>query len=499
MTGLDVKSAGIALVLLFALGIGPTARSATNSNGFATAPTITVKKISGTVYLRAPDSTTFAALSGRQRVPVGTEVEASNGKISITASSGQRGDFYQGRFVILVPSGQPNVIELDLSGSSFKNCSKATRRLAAHAPPRRRLWGHAKGRFVTHGRYSITSVRGTTWLTTDGCDGTNARVTQGTIGVTDLLQNRNVVVRKGKTYFSKAPTEYAVPTESSEPSSIVSGPDGNLWFTETAAGKIGRSTPHGDIIEFVVPASDQTDLETGSPEFIIAGPDRNLWFSDPASHSIDRITTAGKITTFAVSGAPHGLTVGSDGNLWFTEDNAKLGRITPTGEITEIQLSLESPSDNSRITTGGGGNLWFVEPDANKIGRVTTSGDLTEFDIPTEDSTPTGITRGSDGNVWFTELTGGKVARITPAGAITEFPLPGGDEAGPDQIAPGPDNNLWVTDGAGSRIVRVSPSGRIVEVPTPSDQSSPSGITAGPGRTIWFTESEGNNIACARC
>ena len=498
MGGWGPRSASAAFVMLVLLGIGATARSAPDARRVPAAPTITIKKISGAVFVRAPDSTTFASFSGSRRVAVGTEIEASNGRISMTASSGQHGDFYQGRFVILVSPSQPNVIELDLSGGSFKDCRQSRALTSTQdPPPRRRLWGHAKGKFLTRGRYSVTSVRGTTWLTSDSCGGTVARVTTGTISVADLLRSKQVLLRRGRSYLSKAPTEYAVPTDGSDPTSIVTGPDGNLWFTESV-GNIGRSTPRGSIIDFPVPASDQSEDGTSAPEVIVAGPDRNLWFTDPNSHSVDRITTSGNITTFEVSGTPHGLTVGPDNNLWFTEDNGMLGRITTAGAITEIPLALEVPSDNNRLTTGADGNLWFIEPEANKIGRVSLRGDLAEFDIPTPDSSPAGITRGPDGNVWFTELTGGRVGRITRSGTITEFLLPG-EETGPDQITTGPDNNLWVTDSGASRIVRITPAGRIVAVPTPTDQSAPTGITAGPRSTIWFTESEGYSIGCARC
>jgi hypothetical protein len=38
-------------------------------------------------------------------------------------------------------------------------------------------------------------------------------------------------------------TEFSVPTAASNPSGITAGPDGNLWFTEFNANKIGRITP----------------------------------------------------------------------------------------------------------------------------------------------------------------------------------------------------------------------------------------------------------------
>ena len=50
-------------------------------------------------------------------------------------------------------------------------------------------------------------------------------------------------------------TEYPVPTPNSVPTEITSGPDGNLWFTERNAGKIGRITTAGVITEFSPPPS----------------------------------------------------------------------------------------------------------------------------------------------------------------------------------------------------------------------------------------------------
>jgi streptogramin lyase len=47
----------------------------------------------------------------------------------------------------------------------------------------------------------------------------------------------------------------------------------------------------------------------------------------------------GSITEFSLpfGSAPFGITAGPDGNLWFTE-SGKIGRITPSGTITEFSL-----------------------------------------------------------------------------------------------------------------------------------------------------------------
>ena len=77
-------------------------------------------------------------------------------------------------------------------------------------------------------------------------------------------------------------SEFPVPTSQSQPSGIVSGPDGNLWFTEYLTNKVGRITPSGSIYDFpVVPVARQ-------PVSIIVGPDANLWLTALNSTSIMR-------------------------------------------------------------------------------------------------------------------------------------------------------------------------------------------------------------------
>src|SRR5262249_10188158 len=122
---------------------------------------------------------------------------------------------------------------------------------------------------------------------------------------------------------------------------------------------------------------------------------------------------------------------------------------------------------------------------SNKIGRITPSGMITEFPIPTADSGPTGIALGRDGNIWFAELHNPVIGRITPAGTITEFPLSAA--ARPFGLAAGTDGNLWFTDRQG-RIGRVSVNGTAVEIPLPAGVSSPTLIAVGPDGNLWFTD-----------
>src|SRR5205823_6307125 len=108
------------------------------------------------------------------------------------------------------------VTDIVLRGGDFSSCGPRgghARRSAvgsARAPRViRRLWGSdPHGRFRTHGRNSIATVRGTSWVTTDRCDGTHTRGTSGSVSVRDLVSKKTVLVRAGHSYLARASTVF---------------------------------------------------------------------------------------------------------------------------------------------------------------------------------------------------------------------------------------------------------------------------------------------------
>ncbi len=290
-------------------------------------------------------------------------------------------------------------------------------------------------------------------------------------------------------------TEFPIPSGFGS-KAITTGPDGNLWFAEYT--KVGRVTPSGVITLYDTPTFSAFNFG------IAAGPDGNLWFTEQAG-IIGRITPTGEITEFPLPGiwlppVPGAIAAGPDGNLWFTEvavvDTGavgRIGRITTAGGITEFPVTATNPSGSavalSGIAAGPDGNLWFTKTGQNKIGRITTGGVATEFPIPTAGSEPSLITAGPDGNLWFTEAT--QIGRITTGGVVTEFPIPSviasGFTMGPSGITVGPDGNIWFTEFLNSTVGRITPSGVMTEFPLPSWRA-PSGIAAGSDGNLWLTE-----------
>src|SRR2546427_643902 len=209
--------------------------------------------------------------------------------------------------------------------------------------------------------------------------------------------------------------EYKVPTGLngvSYPMSITTGPDGNLWYTDSDGVQVVRVTTSGVFTVYPMPAKTPSD----KPDSITTGPDGNLWFTTGPGNSIDKLTTAGTLTEYPLpnlQSGPDGITVGPDGNLWITEfDGDMIAKVTTGGVFTEYPIPTPNTAPSS-ITTGPDSNLWFTttnhvvtpsNPLVGRIGKVSTNGVITEYVLPNPQSVAGDITAGPDGNLWFTEV-----------------------------------------------------------------------------------------------
>src|SRR5581483_8338356 len=232
-------------------------------------------------------------------------------------------------------------------------------------------------------------------------------------------------------------------------SAIITGPDGNLWFSECTGNKIGRITTAGVLTEFTVPSSvlvptAPSNIMTSFASGLTIGPDNNLWFVENRTDKIARITTSGAITEFPLAphSAPYWITTGSDGNLWVTE----------IGEAGRSSM----------------------------IARVTTAGAVTEYAIPAGTNFPLEITSAPDKNLWFT-LASGSVARLElpvsgAAPVITTSAVP--ESARPFEIAFAP---------ASAPASRTTPQQSSEAKPQPAAPLPPPGRrrAVGPSRTLW--------------
>jgi virginiamycin B lyase len=155
---------------------------------------------------------------------------------------------------------------------------------------------------------------------------------------------------------------------------FVAGPDGKVWFgidkrpphsspdTERGLTGIGRITVGGRITEFSHCLRPMPWYS--APDSLITGPDGNVWFATQPSGedsnpmrssipSIGRVTPAGRITEFRLGlherSEPEALTA-SGGSIWFIDrETDSIGRIRPPHRPPNTFLVLSARRLGGRI------------------------------------------------------------------------------------------------------------------------------------------------------
>ncbi len=301
--------------------------------------------------------------------------------------------------------------------------------------------------------------------------------------------------------------EFSLPGTAAKPAGLALGPDGNIWFTDSANLKVGRMTPTGSVVEYSV---------SDPPDTITAGPDGNLWFTEHGhpSGGIDQIgkmdTTGSHLDEFDVSadalstdpgntlGGGGMIITGPDQNLWFTESvPGKIARMTTAGVRTAYQVRAFYPQG---LAVGPDRNIWYALVDGSAIGWLTATGtNNTEVSLPNTADDPLYLALAADNTFWLTESTSNVVTHYVPAtGKITQYPIPtSGSFPGP--IILGPDGNMWSVGFISNNVIRISTAGVITEFPLPTATSQPTWIAKGSdisgGGTLWISERASGKIA----
>ncbi|MDQ2810091.1 MAG: S-layer homology domain-containing protein [Chloroflexota bacterium] len=291
-------------------------------------------------------------------------------------------------------------------------------------------------------------------------------------------------------------TLFPLPIADSYPDAIVTGADGNLWFTEQR-GYIGRITATGELTEFLVAEGQNLDD-------ITAGPDNALWFTHPLGGKIGRISLTGTITETAIPenyAAPIQIVRGSDGNFWFSDYTGNnIWRMTPAGVFTPF-ARLADFQDPSFMALGSDGAIWFTErdPNGNRIGRITTNGDLAEYPLAVANSLPAGITSGPDGALWFLEDGLNRIGRITvPIETVTPTASVTAAAATTTPTATRTATEMPTNTGTATTTLTAVPSATVTRTPTltpvPSATPCVTQFTDVPVGSTFYS-----NITCLVC
>jgi streptogramin lyase len=208
-------------------------------------------------------------------------------------------------------------------------------------------------------------------------------------------------------------TPFKIPCASgSTVNQIGTGPDGNIWFTDSTAFLVGRMKLDGTSHCFPTAGSDTWGYQIG------AGPDGNFWFLDGPPNMISKITPSGILTEYP---DPQGCTTvlkAGDGNLYCGSPNG-IFRVS-TSDGTETLVAPQSANYLATSGTGGGARLYYScpgdgrticnSPPAAVYPRQTNyqlftlrlANGLWKADsLPLDQPVARNVAVGPDGNLWY--------------------------------------------------------------------------------------------------
>jgi virginiamycin B lyase len=173
------------------------------------------------------------------------------------------------------------------------------------------------------------------------------------------------------------------------PTGVAFDARGDIWFGDPGANSLGEIGAAGGIQWFGFSHRPPT-----LPGPVITGPDGNVWFTDLRFSHVDRVNPDGTITPIGSGFYPGAMTTGPANDIWFATF-ASISRLHNDQGWTQSQVlipgALATPAG---ITEGPDGGVWFAEnnralnptaPDA--IGRIARTGAVAAFN-PTKAATP---------------------------------------------------------------------------------------------------------------
>ena len=279
------------------------------------------------------------------------------------------------------------------------------------------------------------------------------------------------------------------------PAALAAGPNGNPWFVEPGAFKVG-TVAAGTLSEF---ATSHVGLVA-----ITSGPSGNLWVlaENGDFGGLWQLTTSGTLTPeTGLFHEPTAFATDSAGDVWVAyRFFDSIGEIKPPYSLqTDPDFGALSSGATSIAEGPDGTTMWFVEPTPDKVGSIGQTGTVNEYPVPAGVSGTIGnIVLGSDGNLWVgvAGTSASWLVRITAsgsgAGATTAFALPSGSKANVDVLASGADSRLWMADGTTGTgdLTAMTTAGTFTDYPhVLAAGSSITSIVADPGGAdaLWMT------------
>jgi virginiamycin B lyase len=273
---------------------------------------------------------------------------------------------------------------------------------------------------------------------------------------------------------------FDIPTYHAMPHTAYPDGQGNVWFTEYGANKIGVvNVKTGKMEEFSIPSKIVT-----SPHNITRDRNGIVWFTEQTAGKIGRFDPSTKtFKEFTIpppknkptgSGdlvqtedanmrrpvAPHTLIPDGKGDIWFTSAANPLMKLDPeTGNVTEYVIR-EGGGGLYGVTYDAKNNrIWYAGIGIGEVGYVDpNTGKIAHFPLLTPNAGPRRLHVDSKGVAWCNLYNVSKIARIDPStGKVTEWNLPGGRNGLPYALGLDGKERVWTTTYRDDRLHMFDP------------------------------------------
>lgn len=192
-----------------------------------------------------------------------------------------------------------------------------------------------------------------------------------------------------------------MPAPESLPFALTIDNEGKIWFTESAAGKIGFiNTKNNHITEFM------PEKPLASPEALVFDDEGNLWIAEHTGKAITKfdpiLETFEKISVPNKEALPYGMSFDRYGNIWILQHT--IDRIAAYDPYNKNLIEIPIPTTTSFAqfsTSDNKDNVWFVEQRGNKLALVKTT------EIP---ATVSQISNANEFKLKYTEIASPLIA-----------------------------------------------------------------------------------------
>ncbi|MGA2874530.1 MAG: SMP-30/gluconolactonase/LRE family protein [Nitrososphaerales archaeon] len=220
-------------------------------------------------------------------------------------------------------------------------------------------------------------------------------------------------------------TRYSLHQSESTPFGIAIDSQGNVWFTESGANKLGEVTYSGQLKEITIPTT------SGSPAGVSADKSGTVWVALPSLNEIASYG-GGRFQFYNLTelvSLPAGIFADGKGNIWIMGHGTSLfAEFNPVTHYFK-SISTTIPPLNSSLPyfdyMDSNGNLWFNEHYGNAIAEYNPSTSaLVEYEVPTKIASVGNISGALTMNLsprgapWFTEIFSGKVGTVNVSAPV---------------------------------------------------------------------------------